>query len=88
MLSSGDPGAGAPGANDNASGVAAMIEIARVMKSRKYTPAISIQFIAFGAEELGFLGSADFAAKLAFLCRPLKFMINNDMIAYEPTSNI
>jgi hypothetical protein len=87
ILSTGDPFSGAPGANDNASGVAAMIEIARVMKVMNYSPSISIQFVAFGAEELGLLGSADFASKLAFSGRPVKIMINNDMIACETNSD-
>jgi hypothetical protein len=39
-----------PGANDNASGVAAMLELARVLKDRDTLPAID--FVAFGAEEM------------------------------------
>jgi hypothetical protein len=88
ILTNGDPITGAPGANDNASGVSAMIEIARVMKVKNYSPPISILFVAFGAEELGLLGSADFASKIAYSGRPVKFMINNDMIAYPGTSDI
>jgi Zn-dependent M28 family amino/carboxypeptidase len=51
-----------PGANDNASGVAATLEIARVMKKFNFRPGYTIMFLAFGAEELGLLGSRDFAA--------------------------
>jgi leucyl aminopeptidase len=87
ILSTGDPVAGAPGANDNASGVASMMEIARIMKTKHFTPGISIMFVAFGAEELGLLGSGDFVAKLALSGRPVRFTLNNDMIGYEPTSN-
>ncbi len=43
----------APGADDNASGVAAMLEIARVLAdpANNFTPPATIKFIAFGAEE-------------------------------------
>jgi hypothetical protein len=43
----------APGADDNASGVAAMLEIARVFSdpANSYSPPVTLKFIAFGAEE-------------------------------------
>lgn len=47
-----------PGANDNASGVAAMLELARSINS--FTPPISVVFVAFNAEEFGNLGSEAF----------------------------
>jgi hypothetical protein len=75
------------GANDNASGVAAAIEIARVMKKNNFTPKNTIRFIAFGAEELGLLGSWDLSGKSVNLNEKIKFMLNNDMIGYEPSAN-
>jgi leucyl aminopeptidase len=83
ILSSGNPFASAPGANDNASGVAAMLEIARVMSKNDYPPRNTIRFIAFGAEELGLLGSADYATKARYDADKIMMMLNNDMIAYE-----
>jgi Zn-dependent M28 family amino/carboxypeptidase len=47
---------GTKGADDNASGVAVMLEVARMLKNVK-TP-YTIKFIAFGAHEPGFLGSS------------------------------
>lgn len=55
-----DGSAYAPGANDNASGVAAMLEIARVLAARPQQPRSSIIFAAFSAEEIGRLGSQAF----------------------------
>ena len=54
--------AGTPyrGANDNASGVAAMLEIARLWQESGYRPQRSVLFIAWGAQELGELGSQYF----------------------------
>jgi hypothetical protein len=85
ILMSGDPFATVPGANDNASGVAAALEIARVMKKNSYLPDGTIRFIAFGCEELGLFGSYAYAGKARTESEKIKMMLNNDMIAYEPS---
>ena len=46
-----------PGADDNASGTAVMLEVARVLRSTGIRPKRSILFIAFAGEEQGLLGS-------------------------------
>jgi hypothetical protein len=84
ILSTGDPFAAAPGANDNASGVAATLEVARVMKKNNFQPKRSIMFIAFGSEETGLYGSYDFSGDPGEFSHKISFMLNNDMIAYEP----
>jgi hypothetical protein len=53
-----DAAAHAPGANDNASGLAALLEIARIMSQRPHKA--SIMFVAFGAEEIQRRGSTAF----------------------------
>jgi hypothetical protein len=85
-LKSGDPFAIIPGANDNASGVAAAIELARVMKLNNYKPRNTIEFIAFGSEELGLYGSYAHAGKSRQNMEKIMLMLNNDMIAYQPGS--
>ncbi len=45
------------GADDNASGIAALLEIAKALSKKKYELKRSALFIAFGAEEWGLLGS-------------------------------
>jgi hypothetical protein len=74
----------APGADDNASGVAAILEIARVMKSAGYRPAKTFRFVGFGAEEVGLVGSAEYSAKAKLDGTRIIAMINFDMIAYRP----
>jgi hypothetical protein len=54
------------GANDNASGVASMIEIARALSSRRVKPRRSIVFVAFYGEEDGLVGSRYYAANPPF----------------------
>ena len=48
-----------PGINDNATGVAALLEIARVVRARY--PQLSVRFAFWGAEELGLVGSRAYA---------------------------
>lgn len=86
-LNSGDPFLVAPGANDNAAGVAAIIEMARVFRKYNFSPDNTIEFVAFGAEELGLYGSKAYAAGAASGSRKIKIMLNNDMIAYEPSAD-
>ena len=76
----------APGADDNASGVAALFETARIIMEMDYQPQTSLTFIAFGAEELmyfGDSGSEHYAPQAAANGDQIDFVINNDMIAYD-----
>lgn len=57
-----DSVAAGPGANDNASGAATLLEIARVLAARDEEDGIC--FAAFGAEEVGLFGSRDFVDSL------------------------
>jgi len=54
----------APGAEDNGSGVAAMLAMAKIFKMTKAVPKRSIYFVAFAGEEPGLIGSAHFASAL------------------------
>ncbi|NIT61156.1 MAG: M20/M25/M40 family metallo-hydrolase, partial [Aliifodinibius sp.] len=54
---------GAPGADDNGSGTAATMEIARVLSTSSYKR--TIKLIGFSGEELGLLGSAAYASQAA-----------------------
>lgn len=53
----------APGAEDNGSGVAALLAIARAIAVSKVKPVKTLLFVAFGAEESGLWGSKVFAQK-------------------------
>lgn len=53
----------APGADDNASGIATITEIARVLMESSYQPEKTLYFISYAAEEVGLLGSRDLAIK-------------------------
>lgn len=58
----GGGGAGrAPGADDNASGIAVLTEAVRLLGEAGFRPKRTIQFIGYAAEEVGLRGSADIA---------------------------
>jgi len=80
----GGPQTDVPGADDNASGVAAMLEVARVLKDIKYAPRNTIRFISFAAEEVQrlLMGSRDYAKKAAAAKMNIKLMVNMDMLAW------
>ena len=66
------------GADDNASGVAALLEIARTLRGRP--PARTIVFVAFAGEELGLLGSSYYVKHpVVPLARSIA-MVNLDMV--------
>ena len=74
----------APGADDNASGVAAVLEIARVMKKHNFQPRNSIRFTTFAIEELGLIGAYHDVEKIINEGKNVIAMINSDMISFQP----
>jgi hypothetical protein len=73
----------APGADDNASGTAAVLEAARVLAS--YRLDFTVRFIAFSAEEWGLYGSRAYAAAAGLAGERIVGVINLDMIAFADT---
>jgi hypothetical protein len=70
----------APGADDNASGTAATLEIARILAEIELDA--TVEFVLFSAEEIGLLGSSQYVAKIFNEGVPPDklFCINMDMI--------
>lgn len=69
-----------PGANDNASGTAMIIDLARFYSNPNNQPDYSIVFMAFSAEEAGLRGSSYYANNPLFPLEKIKFLINLDMV--------
>lgn len=65
------------GANDNASGTAMLLSLAKHYSENK--PNYNTVFIAFGAEELGLIGSRYFTENPLFPLSQIKFLINFDL---------
>ncbi|HOD66953.1 MAG TPA: M28 family peptidase [candidate division Zixibacteria bacterium] len=70
-----------PGADDDASGIAGVLEIARVAAALE-TP-VSLVFAAFDAEECGLWGSDYYAAEAARREDSIALVLNMDMIGYH-----
>ena len=68
------------GADDNASGTSAIIEMARVAVAERQRFPRSLVFVAFAGEELGLLGSAHYAANPALPIANTIAMLNLDMV--------
>ncbi len=66
------------GANDNASGVAFMLSLAKYYSENP--AAYSIVFLAFGAEEAGILGSKYYTENPAFDMEKIAFVFNFDLM--------
>ncbi len=66
-----------PGANDNASGVAMLLNLAKYYSKNK--PEYTTVFIAFAGEEIGLIGSEYFVNHPMFKLQAIKFLINFDL---------
>jgi hypothetical protein len=71
----------APGADDNASGTASVLEATRVMKDYEFE--YSIRYIAFSGEEFGLYGSEYYASMASSQGDSIRGVFNADMIAYS-----
>jgi hypothetical protein len=77
-----------PGANDNASGSAAVVEIAKVYAQNKIKPKRSIIFVLFTGEEQGMIGSEFFVNHLPVPIEKVIAMFNLDCIGYGDSIQI
>jgi hypothetical protein len=68
----------APGANDDASGVAAVMEMARIMSKYKFSS--TLVFVAFVGEEQGLYGAANLAKRAKAEGWNVHLLLNNDII--------
>lgn len=71
----------APGANDDGSGTAAVLELARVMSRHEWRN--TIVFVAFTAEEEGLVGSTLYARKARKENQVIDAVLNNDIIGSD-----
>ena len=75
-----------PGANDNASGVAAVLEAARICSQYRFE--YTIRFLAVGAEEEGLIGSYHYAQDAKAKGRNIVVAVNGDMLGYPIVGDI
>ena len=76
----------APGADDNATGAAAVMELARSLPRGAFP--FDVLFVLFSGEELGKLGSADFVSRFGSLYgEEILGVINFDMLGFHPAQS-
>jgi hypothetical protein len=80
--SSEDAMTAAPGANDNATGMAAMLEAYRILSGAGLNKGVLA--VAFAGEEQGFFGSAALAETARADVWPIEMMVNLDMLGWRP----
>jgi bacterial leucyl aminopeptidase len=79
------PNSVAPGADDNASGVAGVLVAADILSHSRFT--CSLRYVLFTGEEQDFLGSEAYADAAAARGDPIQGVINLDMIAYNTSGS-
>ncbi|MBD2409146.1 peptidase M28 [Nostoc calcicola FACHB-389] len=75
---------GTPAADDNATGVAVLLELARKFAAEPVR--YPLRLVAFDMEEYGLLGSADYAALLREQKQQLRLMISLEMLGYKDST--
>ncbi|MBI2347102.1 MAG: M28 family peptidase [Deltaproteobacteria bacterium] len=71
---------GSPGADDNASGVAVLLEAARILSTLRLRS--QVLFCAFNLEELNMVGSTHFAKKLKAAGADIRAMVSLEMVGF------
>lgn len=77
---------GTPGADDNASGVAVMLETARLVATQ--APQVPVEFVGFNLEETGMVGSGHYAAALTRERVPLRGMLSLEMVGFTESQGL
>ena len=78
----------APGADDNASGIATITEVIRVMMTTGYKPERTVKFMAYAAEEVGLLGSKAIANDYKKQGKQVVGVVQFDMTNHKGTKNL
>lgn len=78
----------APGADDDASGVASLSEVIRVALANNYRPLRTVKFMAYAAEEVGLRGSADIAAQHRSANANVVGVLQLDMTNYKGNASV
>jgi len=80
-----DPEANSPGVTDDGSGIACVMELARVLSQYEFDK--TLVFVAFAGEEEGLVGSTLYAAKAKRDAVQIEAVLNNDIIGSEASGS-
>jgi len=79
---------GAPGADDDASGTATVMEIFRVLVNQDYKPKRTLQFMTYAAEEIGLVGSQKIAKAYKDADKNVIAVLQFDMTMYPGSGQL
>jgi leucyl aminopeptidase len=82
QMSFGMPSMNAPGADDNATGVATILEVFRVLVDTNFKPNRTLMFMTYAAEEVGLLGSQEIANKFKSEGKSVVGVVQFDMTGF------
>ncbi|KAK1230463.1 hypothetical protein PQX77_006449, partial [Marasmius sp. AFHP31] len=77
----------APGADDDASGVAVIMAMMRILKANNYQGTYAIEAHAYAGEEGGLLGSKALAASYKSAGKSIRGLLDFEMIGYQPSTS-
>ncbi|MDQ3133114.1 MAG: M20/M25/M40 family metallo-hydrolase [Acidobacteriota bacterium] len=86
-INSGGAALNAPGADDDASGIASLTETIRVMVNKNFRPQRTVKFMAYAAEEIGLVGSNAIATDFKARGVNVVGVLQLDMTNYKSTSS-
>ncbi|KAG7094537.1 hypothetical protein E1B28_005365 [Marasmius oreades] len=81
------PSTKAPGADDDASGVAVMMAIMRILKGSNYQGTYAIEAHAYAGEEGGLLGSQALAKSYKAAGKNIRGMLDFEMVGWQPNTS-
>ncbi len=84
----GDTAQRAPGADDDASGIATLTEVLRIAMANGWKPRRTVKFMAYAAEEVGLRGSSAIAEAYATSGANVVAVLQVDMTNYKSSTNI
>lgn len=85
--SGGNPDARAPGADDNASGIAILLETFRVLMTSEFRPQKTLVFYGYAAEEIGLVGSQEIARSYSNEGKQVVGVMQIDMAMYSSSGS-
>lgn len=77
----------APGADDNASGIASLNEMVRVLLAKQFVPNRTIEVMAYAAEEIGLVGSQEIASEYSNNNVNVLAYVQFDMTGYQGSND-
>lgn len=77
----------APGADDNASGIATITEVIRILMDSNFKPKRTVSFMGYAAEEVGLLGSKDIANSYKAQGKNVVGVMQLDMTLFKGTAD-